>query len=157
MALVKGSNSYVTVLEADEYFSTRLDSTLWDEIDTTRKAQALVTATSILDSQSWTGTASTDSQLLAFPRSCVYFDPMLGITVVPTNVPVRIIKATCEQAFHLLNNSGLLDDSGGVTNLNVGSISLSSIRSPSLIPGVVRKLIEPLLINAGSTAWWRAN
>ena len=159
MALAKGINSYVTVEEADAYFADRLDVAAWVDANATQKAQALVTATSVLDEQLWTGTAISESQPLAFPRAGVYFDTKLGFAVVldAVAVPDRIVRATFDQAYHMLNNDGLLDDTGSVTDLNISSISLSSVIAPNLISKGVKRLISPLLASAGSTMWWRAN
>lgn len=159
MALSKGVNSYVTVAEADGYFVDRLDVDAWTTADNTQKGQALVTATSTLDAMPWNGTVISASQNLAFPRSGYYFDPRLGqhVTLTSDVLPARIVWATYELAYHFLNNEGLLDDSGVVNDLNIGSISLTTIRAPSLIPAVVKRLIKPLLVNAGSNSWFRSN
>lgn len=158
MALSKGTNSFVTVAEANSYFENRLDVAAWTEASDTVKAQALVTATSVLNDQNWIGTAISDSQQLAFPRSGSYFDPRLGYEVSLGNeVPNRIIDATYEMAYHLLNNDGVLDDTGSVTDLQVGQIRLNIKSSASTIPPSVKRLINPLLVNAGANMWWRAN
>jgi len=159
MALSKGVNSYVTVEEADLYFADKLDVAAWVEADATLKAQALITATSMLDLMSWTGSAVYEDQDLAFPRTGEYFDPKIGSLVVleETVVPNRIIKANLELAYHLLNNDGLLDSSGTVKNLEVGSIKLEFINNPNKLSNSVRSLTRPLLVNAGSKTWWRAN
>jgi hypothetical protein len=159
MALSKGTNSYATVAEADTYFADRLDVAAWTSADAATKAQALVTAASVLNDQSWAGTAIGESQPLAFPRSAYYFDPRLGtnITLSETEVPSRIITANIELAHHMLLNDGLLDDTGVVNDLKVGSVALTTIIPPSLIPANVRRLIKPLLVNAGANSWWRAN
>ena len=159
MALSKGINSYATVAEADTYFEDRLDASGWTSADATQKAQALVTATATLDELNWIGIAISDSQALAFPRNGEYFDPRKGtvVTLSSTTVPSRIITATFELAFHLLSNDNVLDDTGTVTNLVVGSISLTDIRKPSKTPPQVKRIIKPLLLNGGSNTWWRAN
>jgi len=106
----------------------------------------------------WTGVAISDSQALAFPRSGSYYDPKLGYTAtLPATVPSRIIIATYELAYHFLNNDGLLDDTGTVTDLNVGQISLSIKTEASRIPSIVKSYITPLLLRGASNTWWRAN
>jgi hypothetical protein len=158
MALVKGTNSYCTVAEADTYFADRLDVAAWTTADATSKAQALVTATSVLDEQPWTGTAISEDQPLAFPRSGYYFDPRIGANITfSATPPTRITIATMELAYHFLNNDGLQDDAGSATNIKVGTITLERTLPPSLIPAVVRRAIKPMLVNAGSNGWWRAN
>ena len=157
MALVKGTNSFVTLLEASDYFSDRLDVAAWTAATDPVKSQALVTATLLLNDLNWTGLAISDSQPLAFPRSGTYFDPRVGDNVtLPSTVPPRILQATYELAYHLLNNDGLLDDSGTVSDLQVSSISLSIKTVASTIPPVVYRIIKPLLVNAGTNSWWRA-
>ena len=95
---------------------------------------------------------------LAFPRVGTYFDPRLGYDVsFNDDVPDRINKATFELAYHFLNNDGLLDDSGSVLNLKVGSISLERVSLANTVPASVKRLIKPLLENAGARQWWRAN
>jgi len=159
MALVKGVNSYVDVDEADAYFQDRLDVAAWVDAEEAQKAQALVTATSILDDLSWNGTAISEDQFLAFPRAGSYFDPRIGalITLSESDPPDRVNRAVMELAYHLLNNDGIQDDTGGVRDLVVGSAQLIHITAPSVIPFNVRRMIKPLLINQGSHAWWRAN
>jgi len=159
MALAKGTNSYATVSEADTYFEDRLDVAAWTEANATQKAQALVTATAAMDNLDWVGVAVSDSQALAFPRTGIYFDPKLGIEIElsSTTVPKRITTGTIELAYHLLNNDGLLDDTGSVENLTIGSITLSNVISANKVPGNVKKLIMPLQVNSGARFWWRAN
>jgi hypothetical protein len=158
MALVKGTNSYVTVEEAVTYFDDRLDVAAWTSASDDQKRQSLITATAILDDLEWTGVAVSDSQSLAFPRTGRYFDPRVGYIVdLPITTPKTIQRATFEVAYHLLNNDGLLDDVGDVKTLEVGTITLSDLRAASRIPGHVTKMIRPLLNNRGSSSWWRAN
>ena len=158
MALVKNTNSYVTEAEAGVYFQDRLDIAAWDEAVVSEREKALVTATNYLDSLNWVGTAVSDTQSLAFPRDGEYFEPKLGYdTSLDTTVPDRILKATYELAYHFLNNDGLLDDTGTVTNLRISTIQLDIRTEPAKIPLVVRNLIRPLLYNGGRNMWWRAN
>ena len=158
MALVKGINSYATVLEADTYFADRIDVAAWTGGSSDQKGQALVTATSEIDGMDWTGSVVSEAQLLAFPRVGSYYDPRLGYWIeLPSSVPSRIIIATYELAYHLLNNDGLRDNTGGIKSLTVGPISLENIVTASKAPSVVMKTIKPLLANSGSKTWWRAN
>jgi len=162
MALAKGTNSYVTVAEADAYFADSLNKTAWTSANSTQKAQALVTATSMIDEKQYTGMVVSDSQELAFPRYGSYFDPKYGTEVVFDDilVPERIVTATYELAYHLLNNPDVLNSSTTVRDLSVGSISLSHISSSERVPTTVSRLLRPLTLNAGlgsGNTWWRAN
>ena len=161
MALVKGTNSYVDLDEAEVYFEDRLDVAAWTDADDESKEQALVTATMLLEEQPWTGYAADETQSLAFPRVGEYFDPRLGINVqlksTDSDVPVRLKKATYELAYHLINNDGILDSTGKVTDIEVGSISLKTVMTPNVLPNLVRRMIKPLLISGGGRTWFRAN
>jgi hypothetical protein len=158
MALSKGINSYVDLPEAEAYFEDRLDAAAWTDGSEAQKLQSLVTATAILDLREWTGIAVSDSQPLAFPRKGSYFDPRIGKTVcLPADIPVRVANATYELAYHLLNNDGLLDDTGGVTDLQLGTITLKEIKAPTTLPAHVYRTIRPMLCNSGTNLWWRAN
>ena len=160
MALVKDTNSYVTRAEADVYFADRLDATAWNNATDSVKDQALITATQLLDNQQFTGYMVSFDQALAFPRVGEYFDPRVGSVVIFESdvVPDRIITANYEMSLHLLNNSGLMDDTGTVKSLVVGDIELEYIRNPSKIPSIVDQFIQPLLTHASiSNQWFRAN
>jgi hypothetical protein len=158
MALVKGTNSYVTVIEADAYFASRIDAAAYDIAPEEDKIRALVTATLMLDNYEYTGRAIDPAQLLAFPRIGSYFDTTLGMSVQFTSeIPIRITKATCELAYHLLNNDGILDNTGDVDTLKIGTIELRHIKAPSKALPLILNLIRPLRINSGSSLWWRAN
>ena len=158
MALAKGTNSYVDVSEAEAYFEGRIDAAAWVEASVSQKEQSLVTATAMLDDLIWVGNVVSSSQPLAFPRIGSFFDPRLGVHVyLDNNVPLRVVRATFELAYHLLNNDGLLDDVGSVDSISVGGVSLTKIRQASKFPFTVSSLITPVRANGGSQLWWRAN
>jgi len=155
MALVKDQNSYVTVLEADEYFSTRLHSEIWDSADVATKEKALVTSTKLIDNQNFLGTAT--GTFLSFPRNCVYFDPRSGQEVVlEAETPVNILTAVKEYAIYLLSNEEALNPSQSVRSLVIEEIELIDISTFESMPANVYKLLRPLL-SSGSHVWWRAN
>jgi len=156
MALVKGLNSWGSMEEADAYFEDRLDAAAWDEAVVTERSKALVTATTVLDSLSYNGRSVALDQTTAFPRDICYFDPRLGRSVETQGTPKRALDAWCEMAYHLLNNDGLLDDTGGLTNLEVASIKLIDLTSAKLVPDVVLRLITPLLKPSTPIPVWRA-
>jgi len=159
MSLIKDTNSYVDVAEADTYFADRLDVAAWIEASADQKAQALITATSFLDSLVWVGNTISQEQLLAFPRVGEYYEPFHGMpTNLPNAVPKRIKEACMQLAYHSLNNDGLFDDTGEVESISISGISLSRPRKASKLPGYVKSLIRPLLRETyGGMTWWRAN
>ena len=153
MALAKGTNSYVTVAEADTYFSDRLLSSSWAGIADADKEKALVSATDLIDSKAYLGTSIST---LAFPRNGYYLDPVSGSYASMDPVPNRVIDAVCLLALHLSQNPEVLSETGGVKSLKVGSISLDLIKEKRVIPGIVTTLLRPLM-DKTSRNWFRSN
>jgi hypothetical protein len=182
MALVLGINSYATIEEADNYFESRIDVATWESADDTLKEQALVSATRYLDTLAYTGYVTDSDQSMSWPRiGSIYSSQRgrdiqfkkdytwteLGSTDFTTNLynlplEIRLIKtASIEQAYHYINNDGLLDNTGGLPDrVEVGSITIDGLNGNSETPSrsrVVSNLIKPLLINGGSSQWFRSN
>jgi hypothetical protein len=61
-------NSYVTILQANNYFSRRRDVTEWEALQPDEREEALIQAARDLDSFDYTGDKYYRSQGLAFPR-----------------------------------------------------------------------------------------
>lgn len=156
MALTKGVNSNVSLEEANAYFADRIDSDAWVTTDS-RKSQALITATSLLNDLPWSGIVGETAGDNAFPRIGTYFDPRTGRREPLSPTPKRVYTATYELAYHLLLNKNVLDESGGIDDLGISGISLNNIKTPGKISGNVLKIVRPMLINNGSNTWWRAN
>lgn len=165
MALVLNTNSYVEVADADEYFETRIDSAQWFDLSDEIKEQALVTATDILDDNTWIGYAVSLSQALAWPRKDAKFlDPKLGleISIPEDEVPSRVKTAVFEQALHLVSNEDLLlQTTQTFESISIGSISITDAnndvtRTPIKTSNATRH-IKPLLRKANGNSWWRAN
>lgn len=157
--LTKGQNSYVDLAEAMAYFADRLDVAAWTEASDLQKRQALVTATSMLDSFEWIGQVVDPLQPLAFPRIGSYYDRKLGLYADMNPTPNRIKLACFEIAYHLLNNDGLQDSTGSVKAISVGPISITNIVSTSKVSPVAKALFRDMLKKggSGSLTWWRAN
>jgi len=170
MALVLNTNSYVIIADADTYFETRIDNANWFDATDDIKEQALVTATNIVDNNSWIGSAVSSSQALAWPRkNATYHDPRMGFSITPSEseIPAMVKTAVYEQALHLVNNEDLLTGSTQTfESISVGSISISDTngdvtRTPIKNP-LVLKAIKPLVLRGGGSSgqggsWWRAN
>lgn len=166
MAVVKGTNSYVSLAEAEAYFATRIDTDAWNTAIAEDKEKALITATSLVDDRFiFLGTVAAVEQPLSWPRKgVVYHDPQRGSWEQPvdTVVPSRVTRATLEQALHLLLNENVLDSSSQTfEKIQIGSIRLedsaSDFRAAPTVPSMVNTLLKPLLVPGGTTNWWRAN
>jgi hypothetical protein len=153
------------MVEADAYFDTRIDAGAWINAQDDDQESALVTATLILDENQFIGVAVSSTQSLAWPRKGAYiFDPRLGqeVNFSVTEIPKRMKQAVLEMAYHLLSNENLLDNkTQNFEEISIGTITLKdsnndTTRTP-VVPNLVRKYLKPLLVNQGSTQWWRAN
>jgi len=172
MTAIKGTNSYVSLDEADTYFETRLRADDWFETDCEEKEIALVTATSMIDHSRWAGQAVSETQALAWPRIGSVFDPRLGKTVnfvsTATEAPQEVQDATCELALHLIQNPTIMGKEIGTTattttpdEISVGSISLKGLKETEEVPVSeplrIKKLYSKYLNNGGSRNWYRSN
>lgn len=157
MSLTKGTNSYATVEEADVYFADRLGTTAWTAASPFKKAQALITASTMLETLNWLGEAESADQPMSFPRVGEYFDPKVGSVVEMEGIPGRVSVASMDLALHILTDESVLASGGNVRNLTVGSISLEFVQKAPKMPQHVRVTLSPLLENGGRRLWWRAN
>lgn len=169
MALQKGTNSFVSVSESDEYFENRLNSENWFSNDALVE-QALVTATGILDDMDWGGTATpTASYPLSWPRDITYYDNKSGYytdleddrsTTSEGTIPGDIKKATFELALHLLNNMKTQESNASgenkVKDLTVGSVRLifdlnSGVKNFKELPDSIINIVTKYLNETSNT------
>ena len=169
MALQKGTNSFVSVSESDEYFENRLNSENWFANDGAVE-QALVTATGILDDMDWGGTATpTASYPLSWPRDITYYDNKSGYfidveddrsTTFEGTIPGDIKKATFELALHLLNNMKTQESNASgenkVKDLTVGAVRLifdlnSGVKNFKELPDSIVSLCNKYLNEISTT------
>ncbi len=90
---LEGSESYVSVSEADLYHSSR-GATLWTELTNEEKEQALRRATDYMVGEyrdRWLGQRSTSVQGLDWPRTSVYVSDL----AVPNNYVPKDVKNAC--------------------------------------------------------------
>ena len=106
--------SYVSLAEANEYFSDRLHADAWADVSDANKEKALAMATKVIDRQLLKGRKTDPTQLLAFPR---YPD---------TEVPQAVKDACCEEALALLergNSERRKLQQEGVQSFTLGNMS----------------------------------
>jgi len=148
MALIKGVNVYLSsaLEKADAYFADRTDAEAWNNAAEVAREAALLSGTSVIDRMTYLGVVVSVEQKMAFPRAGAYFDPRLGARVsYPTlGAPLRVIEASYEMSLHLLNNKGVLLDTGSLSKLEIGPITLEGAKGVQRIPVVVRQLLAPI-------------
>ena len=145
-ALVVGTNSYVTLAEAEDYVALRPDTDAWDALTPSAKEQMLVSAADYLDSIQWAGTAfdTTTPQAMAWPRVVDIWLPRLGskVELDGSSVPQDVKDAQIELAVFIQANGsyGGGADKGGAAggdpsligtpnDIKVGSIELTGLKS----------------------------
>lgn len=126
--------SYLTISEADVYFSSRLHSEKWHEASELDKERALATATRRIDSMRFIGKKLDSTQENAWPRSV--FD----------GIPPLVKHAVCEEALSLL---GAEEDRKGVVSVRIGDAGESydaiTVRQNQKLSQSARALLEPFL------------
>lgn len=137
------ANSYISVSDADDYFSTHLYASYWDNAGIEIKESALIMSTRILDEKiEWTGSKNTQEQALAWGRSGVIDD---GYDVPSTIVPEAIKNATAEFAKHLITDDSTENPDGkGLEKLEVGSVKLTFDKSDTadVLPDIIQEMLR---------------
>ena len=146
------ANSYVTVMEADEYHSTRLHNEQWTAAEESDKERALLWATRMLDNGvKFAGRryGLYEEQSLQWPRYRA-FDSN-GYYIENDIVPKQVKDAQCELAWLLLQSDRTSPSTGAATSslssLSVGPISLGfnpSADTIDVIPPSVIDLLQGL-------------
>ena len=124
-AVVANAESYVTVAEADTYWSYRNNGT-WAAAAPAAKEAALREATQFLDgSYKWAGSLVSSAQKLLWPR--VVGIDRSGREISSTSIPSAIKSAQCELALEALGGRLMasLERGGAVASESVGALSVS--------------------------------
>lgn len=164
--IVVGTNSYLTLEEAVDYFGGRLFTANWDSAPDDDKAKALIMATASLNRKQYKGKKKVETQKFQFPR-CYPVNPLSHVEVIG-NLPEYdhkeswyceqevsdIVKnACCEEALAMLergNSQRLKLRQEGVTSITIGSLG----ESYGVMPGKgflsleAKELLKPYLAGA---------
>ncbi len=147
MTLTVGTDTYISVTDANTYFAGRLNASGWTS---PYQEQALRMACKALDRENWIGTIGTTTQALCWPRLGVTDKDGRDMTGI---VPQAIKDAQCELALKMLADD-LTDDSGtlGVKRINAGGVALEyDGRAPQRrLPDIVLAMIRPFLAFGGA-------
>lgn len=108
----------IDIKSADEYFTTRLDSDMWFELEEQQKLAAITTAKESIKYLPFIGTKLSPFQNDIFPR---YYKGQV------VHMPDDVVKGVFEEAYSLLtkSQSGLNNVPDGIQALSLGSASMS--------------------------------
>jgi hypothetical protein len=129
------ANSYVSVTEADDYFSGHpFYADVWDALGVPDKSNLLISSSILLDSLiTWKGYLANSSQALGWPRTFVLDNELR--TISSTAVPQRVKDAVCELAVYASKGDPFAAPSSvGVDRLKIDVIELQFTTSTSKAP-----------------------
>lgn len=160
-ANITGAESYISVVDADLYFSNRGNST-WAAFTTAQKEQYLRKATDFMLQRYklyWKGFQKFATQSLDFPRTFVYSIPVLyGDSNLPypqlissTIVPVEVQRACAELALRSSSAALMPDTKTRQKRKTVGPITIEyDIYSPqNPIYKSIDAMLAPYLKDGG--------
>ena len=124
MALTGGVDTYISLVDADEYFSGRLLVTDWSSLSTTDKQAALRMACRNMNRLNWQGERADRSQILAWPRSGVLKWHDGDAEIDDDIVPAEIKHVQCEIALWLVRQQGS-EEIGQARIVTVPGLSIS--------------------------------
>ena len=138
----ENANSYVTVEEADTYFTTRLHSEDWDELknnveaDLNTKEAALIQAARRLNNITWAGEKVNHRRYLAFPRVGLV-DRDRNYYLPSTEIPQDIKNAQCEIAISFLVSNPFIGGTG------IGLEQFKSVRAGPISATLIDRFEQP--------------
>jgi hypothetical protein len=125
---LQNSNSYSSVLDADEYLVVTRDAVAWLALSQSEKESFLIFATRFLDQNvSYKGSKASTTQALRWPR--YYAEDCDGQIYLETELPRPIRNATIELAAYFavnttINPAAPVSSSGGLSKLKVDVVTL---------------------------------
>lgn len=141
-ALVVGTNSYVSLADANALAASRLFAERWNAATDDTRTRALITATALLDRMRWRGRPVAPTQPLAWPR--VPDRCPSGYPLAPETLR-EITTASVELAVHLLA-TGRLPGGAAIQMRQLGdALEMHFPVIADELPKHVRRLIEPYL------------
>lgn len=155
MALIVGTNSYISVVDATTYFNDSLSSGDWAGVDPDTQSQSLITATRMLDRATWQGSKTVAAQALQWPRTGVtdrYSNPVDSVAVPP-----QVINATCELALAIVLDptvQTVKNQNSNIKTIKAGPAEVTFMRPvvAGRFPTIIQELIGQFLSAAKNIA-----
>ena len=142
---VSGANAYVTVAEAEAYFTDR--AITWTAATTGAKESQIVIATTYVDNKySWPGSRIDRTQGLQWPREDA--TDREGLEIDDDSVPIEVKNAVCEAVLVYSELNLALDRGGMVQSVTVGPISETymSGASPGKVFPKIDAAVRPIVV-----------
>lgn len=152
MTLAVGTNSYVTLTEANAYFADKLHTAEWDAALNAAKEKALKEACKRMNRLAFAGQKLTSTQLLAFPRMMPQFN-RIGVISFTTDggAPQTVRDAQCEEALALLrygNSARAKAQEQNVVSVKFGDVTEEYRTGLKLLSPEALELLKPYLAGA---------
>lgn len=112
MAIIVGTNSYITISECNDIMAGFLNTTEWDNATDTVKEKALRQACSMMNTLNYIGTKTDSTQKLEFPRLFVSQGGGLKDVGVPDDIKTgQAQMALCLLKPNMANKVGIKSES----------------------------------------------
>lgn len=141
------ANSYVTVAEANHFFSEQFGYSQWGVASAADREGCVITASRSLDAyMAWSGRPTYDDQSMGWPR--VDARDRYGRVVPDDEIPAIIKQATFETAFLVLTQGGLKFSGSKYDKVKVAvvDVTFSKNQDSQGIP----KFLESMLLGLGT-------
>ena len=150
------ANAYITVNEADDYFTKRSHASDWDSVND--KEQFIISSTNQID---WffkfNGQRTSTTQALEFPRYECY-DYKIDNYVASDEIPNKVKYAVCELILANISEDKFQEsDMAGIQEVQVGSLRVKANSSgvwqdkkqpiPEIVYQILSGLTEPTTSN----------
>lgn len=137
------ANSYASLEQADDYFSSRFRGDSWFEFTDVQKQQLLVSSTRDIDTALFSGYKTIRTQPLEWPRTGLYDREGNAITGIPT----KLIEAVCELAvWKYSEEDRMLSDIDlqQVESFKAGPLDIKVKASAMVFPIKVEQLLKSI-------------
>lgn len=140
MSIEVGTNSYVSLADANQHFRNRLHSDAW-EFSVHERERALKQACSLLETRvHWHGRKTDESQTLQWPR--IGLLDYYGKTLPSDETPATVKAVQCELALYLIENDPHVVP-GGVDSIRFAGLNIDARPGNETIP---QKIFRPISI-----------
>lgn len=138
MALTVGTDSYISLDDADSYFANRLHSDTW--LQNPLQETALKMACSLLENRvHWLGAPTDSSQTLSWPRRGLLDHS--GNVVPKDTIPEAVKAVQCDLAAYLLDNDPMTVP-GGIERIDLEGLELDVQANAQTIPTKIFRPVE---------------